>query len=153
MSKYIHRLTEEAAIEVASKLLPEDRAECVEGHGLDPEQSLLTALDHDSVYFRVPSGDIAGAAGVHGDGQIWMLCTEAIHQCKHTFVKEAKRFVDQREEKLLWNIVDSRNDTHLKLLRFLGFKFLRKFPYGPNNIPFIEFCRVQSRSTRGSIIR
>ena len=65
MSKYIHRLTEEAAIEVASKLLPEDRAECVEGHGLDPEQSLLSALEHDSVYFRVPSGDIAGAAGVH----------------------------------------------------------------------------------------
>lgn len=91
MSKYIHRLTKEAAIEVASKLLPEDRAECIEGHGLDPEQSLLSALDHDSVYFRVPSGDIAGAAGVHGDGQIWMLCTEAIHQCKHTFVKEAKK--------------------------------------------------------------
>ena len=153
MSKYIHRLTEEAAIEVASKLLPEDRAECVEGHGLDPEQSLLAALDHDSVYFRVPSGDIAGAAGVHGDGQIWMLCTEAIHQCKHTFVREAKRFVEQREEELLWNIVDSRNVTHLKLLRFLGFKFLRIFPYGPNNISFIEFCRVRPSSIRSAVIR
>ena len=53
-----------------------------------------------------------------------------------------KSFVEIREEKLLWNIVDKRNTVHLKLLQFLGFKFLRELTYGPNQIPFIEFCRI-----------
>jgi len=59
-----------------------------------------------------------------------------------TFVREAKRYVDSREEKLLWNIADKRNTVHIKLLRFLGFKFLRELTYGPNQLTFIEFCRV-----------
>ena len=83
-------------------------------------------------------------AGVHSNGQIWMLCTSAIHEYPHTFAKEALRYVKRREEKLLWNIVDERNKVHLKLLRFLGFKFLRRLKHGPNKLSFIEFWRVQS---------
>ena len=41
---------------------------------------------------------------------------------------------------MLWNICDSRNKVHLKLLKFLGFKFLREVKYGPNNVTFIEFA-------------
>ena len=72
-----------------------------------------------------------------------MLCTPVIEQYPHTFAREAKRFIERREEKLLWNIADKRNKVHLKLLKFLGFKFLREINYGPNNLPFIEFCYVQ----------
>ena len=79
-------------------------------------------------------------AGVHEGGQIWMLCTPAIYDYPHTFAREAKRYVNSRTEKLLWNFVDERNKVHIKLLRFLGFKFLRRFPYGPNNLSFIEFA-------------
>jgi len=96
----------------------------------------------DSVYFRVPNGELAGIAGVHDKGQIWMLCTPAILKYPVTFAREAKRYVDSRQEKLLWNIVDKRNTVHLKLLRFLGFKFLRELKHGPNQLTFIEFCRV-----------
>ena len=28
--------------------------------------------------------------------------------------------------------------------KFLGFKFLREVKYGPNNVTFIEFCRVRT---------
>ena len=94
------------------------------------------------VYFTVPDGKTAGMAGVGDKGDIWMLCTPDIHRYPITFAREAKRYVDSRKEPLLWNIVDSRNKVHLKLLKFLGFKFLRKFEHGPNNIQFIEFCRV-----------
>ena len=97
------------------------------------------------VYFTVPDGKTAGMAGVGQDGDIWMLCTPDIHRYPITFAREAKRYVDSREEPLLWNIVDSRNTVHLKLLKFLGFKFLRKLKHGPNNITFIEFCRVRRR--------
>ena len=77
-------------------------------------------------------------------GLIWMLTTPAIEEYPHTFAREAKRFVERRKEPLLWNIVDERNTVHLKLLRFLGFKFLRKKLHGPHNLSFIEFCRVRS---------
>ena len=97
------------------------------------------------VYFTVPDGKTAGMAGVGKEGDIWMLCTPDIHRYPITFAREAKRYVDSRTEPLLWNKVDYRNKVHLKLLKFLGFKFLRKFEWGPNNVTFIEFCRVRRR--------
>ena len=143
MSKHIHPATLEAALEVASNLLPDDRKEVTEGHGHDPEDALILSYKNcDSVYFKVPNGKIAGMAGVYNNGQIWMLCTPAIYEYPHTFAREAKRYVNNRTEKLLWNFVDERNKVHIKLLRFLGFKFLRRFPYGPNNLSFIEFVRI-----------
>ena len=151
MSKYIHPLTPEAAFEVASNLLPEDRKEVEEGHGYDPTVILPSTYDMgDSVYFRVPNGELAGIAGVHDEGQIWMLCTPAILKYPVTFAREAKRYVDSRQEKLLWNIVDKRNTVHLKLLRFLGFKFLRELKHGPNQLTFIEFCRVFRSTSQSS---
>ena len=146
VAKYIHPITLEAATEVASNLRPDDRREVEEGHGIDP--MLLPSLMSSNpsyVYFTVPDGKTAGMAGVGKDGDIWMLCTPEIHRYPITFAREAKRYVDSREEPLLWNIVDSRNKAHLKLLKFLGFKFLRKLNHGPNNVTFIEFCRVRRR--------
>tara|TARA_X000001036_G_scaffold435259_1_gene476164 strand:- start:626 stop:1072 length:447 start_codon:yes stop_codon:yes gene_type:complete len=148
VSKYIHPATLEAAIEVASNLLPDDRREVQEGHGHDPESALIVGMNNcDSVYFKVPNDKIAGMAGVYKEGQIWMLCTDAIYEYPHTFAREAKRYVKSRKEELLWNIVDERNKVHIKLLRFLGFKFLRRLNHGPNNLSFIEFCRVRSNSS------
>ena len=143
MPNYIHPITLEAATEVASNLRPDDYRELTEGHGTNPLASLpIAAQEGSAVYFTVPDGKTAGLAGVGDDGAIWMLCTPDIERYPITFAREAKRYVDSREEPLLWNIVDCRNTVHLKLLKFLGFTFLRKFEYGPNNLHFIEFCRV-----------
>ena len=107
MSKYIHPATVEAAIEVASNLLPEDRREVEEGHGLDPIKELTNAAQSGScVWFEVPNGKTAGMAGVGPNGEVWMLCTPAIHEYPITFAREAKRFIQSREEPLLWKIVD-----------------------------------------------
>ena len=145
MSKYIHPATIEAAIQVASNLLPEDRREVEEGHGLDPmEQLTLAAHRGNCVWFEVPNGKTAGMAGVEPGGNVWMLCTPAIIEYPVTFAREAKRFIEQQEEPLLWNIVDKRNKVHLKLLKFLGFKFLQEISYGPKKLSFIEFCRVRT---------
>lgn len=149
MSKYIHPATLEAAIKVASNLLDDDRKEITEGHGHDPESALIVGMNNsDTVYFEVPNGDIAGMAGVSLDGKIWMCCTPAIYQYPHTFAREAKRYVERQPHKLLWNIVEKRNKVHMKLLKFLGFKFLREVKYGPNQLSFIEFCRVRSNLRR-----
>ena len=135
MSKYIHPATVDAAKEVASNLRPEDRREVEEGHGLDPMERLVWAAQNLScVYFTVPNGKTAGMAGVEPDGTIWMLCTPAIHEYPITFAREAKRYVDSRQEKILHNIVDERNIVHLKLLKFLGFRILGEISHGPNNL-------------------
>ena len=147
MSEYIHPATVEAAIKVASNLLPEDRLEGEEGHGLNPiEELTIQAKKGSCVWFEVPNGKTAGMAGVGPEGQVWMLCTPAILEYPITFAREAKRFIESRTEPLLWNIVDKRNTVHLKLLKFLGFKFLREISHGPNQLSFIEFCRVCTRS-------
>ena len=146
VSNYIHPITLEAAAQVASNLRPDDRREVEEGHGI-PSALLPSLMSQNPsyVYFTVPDGKTAGMAGVGQQGDIWMLCTPDIHRYPITFAREAKRYVDSRTEPLLWNIVDSRNTAHLRLLKFLGFKFLRELKHGPNNLTFIEFCRVRRR--------
>ena len=135
----------EAAVDVASNLRNDDYREVFEGHGHYPLLYLpLAAFNGDTVWFEVPNGRTAGMAGVQEGGKIWMLCTDAIHDYPLTFAREAKRFIESREEQLLWNIVDKRNTAHLKLLKFLGFKFLRELKHGPNQLTFIEFCRVRT---------
>ena len=135
----------EAAVEVASNLRPDDYKEVFEGHGHYPLfQIPMAAFNGDTVWFEVPNGKTAGLAGVQDGGQVWMLCTNAIHEYPLTFAREAKRFIESRKEELLWNIVDKRNTAHLKLLKFLGFKFLRELTHGPNKLTFIEFCRVRT---------
>ena len=143
VSNYIHPITLEAATEVASNLRSDDLREVEEGHGIAHRfLPLIMSQNPSYVYFTVPDGKTAGMAGVGEQGDIWMLCTPDIHRYPITFAREAKRYVDSRTEPLLWNIVDIRNTAHLRLLRFLGFKFLRKLEHGPNNVTFIEFCRV-----------
>ena len=79
MSKYIHPATTEAALRVASNLLPDDYREVVEGHGHDPLNALVVGVHNsESGYFTNPDDEICGIAGVHDGGQIWMLCTPAI---------------------------------------------------------------------------
>ena len=152
MPNYIHPATIKAALEVASNLRPEDRRELEEGHGTNVlEYFLEVSRDPTNVWFEVPNGKTAGMAGVSKEGNIWMLCTPAILEYPLTFAREAKRFVDSRTEPLLWNIVDKRNTVHLKLLKFLGFKFLREIKHGPNNLTFIEFAKCVDHSKRPTL--
>ena len=130
---------------MASNLRQEDLREVVEGHGAQPTIDIpIGSLRGSSVYFTVPDGRIAGLAGVGDDGCIWMLCTPAIHDFPITFAREAKRFIQSRSESVLWNYVDKRNTAHIKLLKFLGFRFLEEIPFGPNQLPFIRFERWHS---------
>ena len=143
MSKYTTLpCTLEAALEVASNLRLEDRREIEEGHGLDPMVALPEAIDSNfCVYFKAPDGRTAGMGGID-DSVIWMVCTPVIHDYPIGFVKEAKRVLATRKEPFLGNVVDKRNTVHIRLLKYLGFKFSREIFFGPNKLTFIEFYRV-----------
>ena len=144
MSNPFHPITNEAAFSVASNLSEADRRECAEGYGFTNVLDIaLPVINSESYYFKTPDGRSAAMGGVEKDGRIWMLCTPLVKEYPITFARDCRRMIDSRKEKLLWNIADKRNTTHLKLLRFLGFKFLREVIHGPNNLIFIEFCKIQ----------
>ena len=79
-------------------------------------------------------------AGVTPQNIIWMLCTEDSSKSPIAFVREARRWVDSLPNPYLMNVADMRNESHIKLLKLLGFTFIRYYVY--NNVPLIEFIKL-----------
>ena len=142
VGKYIQPCTPELALQVGPNLRWEDRREVEETTGLTGEAAVLESYYRSalSVYFTVPNGKAAGVAGVTPDNRIWMLCTKASEEYPHTFVREARRWVNSLVNPYLWNRADMRNESHIKLLKLLKFTFLRY--YVINGVPLIEFMKL-----------
>ena len=139
--KYIQTCTPELAVSVGLNLRYEDRRETEETTQLCAEAAILQSFYDSaySVFFKVPNGKAAGVAGVTPHNVIWMLCTDASTEYPHTFVKEAKRWVNSLLNPYLCNQADMRNEAHIKLLKLLGFKFINYHVY--NNVPLIQFIK------------
>jgi|TARA_E500000305_G_scaffold88358_1_gene75061 hypothetical protein len=144
VGKYIQPCTPELALSVGLNLRWEDRREVEETTGMTAEammiQSYFTSAYDQCVYFKVPNGKAAGVAGVSPDNVIWMLCTDASTEYPHTFVREAKRWVNSLPNPYLFNRADMRNEAHIKLLKLLGFKFINYSVY--KGVPLIEFIKL-----------
>ena len=142
--KFIKPCTPELALSVGQNLRWEDRREVEETTGWCAEATIIQSFYNSAyghcVYFKVPNGKAAGVAGVTPDNVIWMMCTEASTEFPHTFVREARRWVDSLPNPYLCNQADMRNEAHIKLLKILGFKFIRYHVY--NGVPLIEFIKL-----------
>ena len=144
-SKFIKPCTPELALSVGQNLRWEDRREVEQvNQGWSAEaicvQSYYNSAYGSSVYFEVPNGKAAGVAGVTPQNIIWMLCTEASTEYPHTFIREARRWVNALPNPYLFNHADMRNEAHIKLLKMLGFKFIRYHVF--NGVPLIEFIKL-----------
>ena len=143
-SKFIKPLTAELALSVGQNLRWEDRREAEETTGYCAEaicvNSFYNSAYGSSVYFEVPNGKAAGVAGVTPQNVIWMLCTEASTEYPHTFVREARRWVEALPNPYVFNHADMRNESHIKLLKLLKFKFIHYHVY--NGVPLIEFKKL-----------
>ena len=139
--KYIQTCTPELALSVGLNLRYEDRRETEQTTGLTAEASIIESFYNStySVYFTVPNGKAAGVAGVTPQNVIWMLCTDASTEYPHTFVREAKRWVNSLLNPYLFNQADMRNESHIKLLKLLGFTFIEYHVY--NGVPLIQFIK------------
>ena len=142
--KYIQPCTPELALSVGLNLRYEDKRETEETSGMcaaaSVVQSYFDSTYDQCVFFKVPNGKAAGVAGVTPLNAIWMLCTDATTEYPHTFMREAKRWVESLPNPYLMNYADMRNENHIKLLKFLGFKFIRYFVY--KKVPLIEFIKI-----------
>ena len=143
-SKFIRPLTAELALSVGQNLRLEDRREAEQTTGYCAEaicvQSYYNSAYGSSVYFEVPNGKAAGVAGVTPENVIWMLFTEASTEYPHTFVREARRWVEALPNPYLCNHADLGNESHIKLLMLLMFKFINYHVY--NGVPLIEFIKL-----------
>ena len=143
-SKFIKPCTPELALSVGQNLRWEDRREVEQNSGYCAEaviiQSYYNSAYGNCVYFEVPNGKAAGVAGVTTENVIWMLCTEASTEYPHTFVREARRWVNSLPNTYVFNHADMRNEAHIKLLKLLGFKFIRY--HVRNGVPLIEFIKL-----------
>lgn len=144
-SKFIIKpLTPELALSVGQNLRQDDRREVEDTTGWTAEavcvQSYYYSAYGSSVYFEAPNGKAAGVAGVTPENVIWMLCTETSAEYPRAFVREAQRWVDSLPNPYLCNHADMRNETHIKLLKLLGFKFIHYHVY--NGVPLIEFIKL-----------
>ena len=141
--KYIQPCTPELALSVGLNLRYEDKRETEETSGMcaaaSVVQSYFDSTYDQCVFFKVPNGKAAGVAGVTPQNIIWMLCTDASTEYPHTFVKEAKRWVNSLLNPYLCNQADMRNEAHIKLLKLLGFTFVNYHVY--NNVPLIQFIK------------
>ena len=146
-SKYIQTCTPQLALEVGENLRREDAREVEQTMGLYAPVAVLQSYYHSAftVYFTSPHGKAVGVAGVTPKNVIWMLCTDEGDKFPHTFVREAKRWVNSLANPYLYNHADMRNESHIKLLKLLGFTFIQF--YVKNGVPLISFikpCATQS---------
>ncbi|AGG54535.1 internal virion protein [Cyanophage SS120-1] len=148
MKPYYRKATVKDAILVANNLRKEDREE-VEGLGHSPiALPFLVHLSSTAVAFFDEDGTIGGVGGIMPDkrphvGQVWMLCTPIVTRKPHTFVRHLKRWLkEQHDYRLLWNIADTRNIFHHKLLKLLGFKALKVTNQAPYFRPYLEIVKL-----------
>ncbi len=139
----IRPATRDDVADIALNLRSDDYREVVEGAGCNPVLSISLSISSGSaIVFDTPDGKAAGVAGVDASGCIWMHCTNETQRFPILFVKQARQWIDSLPHPILYNYADIRNTAHLKLLKHLGFKFLRVLPIGPNNLYFVEFVRI-----------
>lgn len=77
--------------------------------------------------------------------RVWMLAGNNLEKHKVGFLKRSAELVSFLNQKapLLFNVVDMRNEMHIRWLDWLGFKFVRVIPdFGQEQRPFAEFVKL-----------
>lgn len=147
---FVRRATKADALYIAENLREADRQEVLAASGGDPRIILPALVDPRWETLCAGMGDtpvvLFGCHEVYENpdvGVIWMLSTPVINRHRRLFMRCARRFVDvfHKRHTVLTNFIDARNTVHIRWLKLLGFKMLRRVPYGAQSLPFIEFAR------------
>lgn len=125
----------------------EDQRE-VEALGHTVEKALALGYGNSTICRSIIDnrGRVVGIYGVvplsDKCGQVWMLGTEGLVKIKTAFLKQSRSEVNGMNNVYphLCNFIDSRNEVHLKWIKWCGFKILGEKVI--NNVKFYEFCRL-----------
>ena len=120
----------------------------VEALGSTVERSLALGFGHSTICRTIIDnrGRTVGIFGVTPldpkVGQVWMLGTDGLVDIKTSFLKNCRDVVKGMNEQYpqLCNLIDSRNEVHLKWIKWCGFKIIGERVI--NNVKFYEFVRL-----------
>ena len=111
--------------------------------GQHPILSLALYVHCDDSYLIYgPDGSLYGAYGVSQDNAVWIQMTNKVKENPLTTVRFGKALMEHINRPFLWTTIDIQNTTLINLSRYLGFKVLRVFPDGPDNVYSIEIVRL-----------
>jgi hypothetical protein len=146
--------TVEDAQDLAPRLRQADVQECAAMSGNDPLQSLLTGVLEGTETLTIvgDDGEIIAMFGIHhlpefGSDQacVWMMSSPSLIKIKSEFLRQTGDYLRffHRQYALLWNLVDARNEVHIKWLKRVGFVFIKRHDnFGPQQRTFFEFVRI-----------
>ena len=139
---------------VAENMRKEDVAEVKAQTGACPKGGLLYAYFMSKPCLTVVSrhGHLMAMGGVvpsgEKTGRIWLLgCQSMVDDSmdKRWFLRKSKETLAEMQSlyPLLFNMVDARNEVHVKWIDWLGFTFIKKhLHWGPEDRMFYEFVRI-----------
>ena len=139
---------------VAENMRKEDVAEVKAQTGACPKGGLLYAYFMSKPCLTVVSrhGHLMAMGGVVPEGKnmgrIWLLgCQSMVDDSidRRWFLRKSKEKLAEMQSlyPLLFNMVDARNEVHVKWIDWLGFTFIKKhLNWGPERQMFYEFVRI-----------
>ena len=117
----------------------------LKAHGVRGREALSAGLSSSKPCYSIEhEGRCIGLFGAtHTEdqpsvGHVWLLGADEIGDISTQFLRESREWLGQisKPYKLVCNVVHEDNELHMRWLKFLGFKFLRR------EAPFIEFARI-----------
>ena len=147
MKPYHRQSILEDAAYLSLHLRYEDKRE-VETLGHSVDKALALAFGASQICRSIVDnkGIVVGMYGVvplsDKTGQVWMLGSEGLVKIKTAFLKQSRSEVNGMNSIFphLCNFIDSRNEVHLKWIKWCGFKIIGEKVI--NNVKFYEFCRL-----------
>ncbi len=155
---YVRGAVLEDVYDLAPNLREADKREVKSSSGFEPEYALFKAFQMSNHCYSIICNckEDERTAGIFGvvrlndmQGAVWMLASNLLVESKShikQFVRETKKYCDHLNQiyPVLFNMVDKRNEVHLRWLRWSGFTFLKEHIWGAEKLPFIEFVRIKN---------
>ena len=148
---YVERATEQDASRMAGSLRSCDRNEIAAVTVRPAVRVLIDGVKQSSPCFTIKTTD-GRPCGIFGtrdsgdpqSGVVWMLGTDDLTANRRTFLRHSKRWLNElhKKYKMLYNVIDARNEVHLNWLEWMGFEFIEEIEnYGVEKRKFILFSR------------
>ena len=111
--------------------------------GLNPAlQIYIDFLTYNTFLALTPDQKPMVLFGINDEGNVWMQMTNEVYKHPRFFIQATKTWLQEQKSKILYNYIDIQNTALLKMVKKLGFKFLRVIPMTKNNNYYVEFVRL-----------
>ena len=111
--------------------------------GVNPAlQIYIDYLTYNTYLALTPDDKPMVLFGINNEGNVWMQMTNEVYKHPRFFIQATKTWLQQQKSKILYNYIDIQNTALLKMVKKLGFKFLRVIPMTKNNNYYVEFVRL-----------